>query len=150
MSDVLNSEYIEVREVLDILGDEYKKRLPKKIMMLFEQNRTEKSKVQNKKIKVEDIKLSRKALTIISILNLKYWETDPVERERLKNIYDENEKEYQEKINIYKQDDWLKRKNVKEEKQSENTEEVSLISEKDINIIQKIKRFFRNLFSKRK
>ena len=39
------------------------------------------------------------ALIIISILNLKYWEKEEIKKALLKNIYDENERKFQEKIN---------------------------------------------------
>ena len=39
-------------------------------------------------------------LAIIAMLNLKYWCEDKNERERLKQIYRNNEKEYQELVQV--------------------------------------------------
>ena len=83
-------------------------------------------------------------MTIISILNLKYWETDETKKAKLKSIYDENEREFQQKINVYKQNNWLKTEK-NEMVQEENKQEKALIEQKDIFWIVKIRRFFRNL-----
>lgn len=144
----LKNAYTEVNQVLNILGNKYKSKVPDKIIELLEKNQNLDYKTNiSKKTKIEDIKISRTALIIISILNLKYWASSE-EKEILKNIYDKNEAEYQKKINIYKQDDWLKKN--KKEVEKEYHREVSMIEKKDISIISRIRKFFYNLFHKRK
>ena len=100
---------------------------------------------------VEEIQISRKALIIISILNLKYWEEDSDKKEKLKEQYYSNEVKFQEKINLYKRDDWIKnRTNIPKTRIKENNTETSLIISKDNSVIAKIKRFFINLIYNRK
>lgn len=80
------------------------------------------------------LEINKTALTIISILNLKYWEKDENKKAKLKKIYDENERKFQEKINEYKQKDWLK---IKRNRiiQEENNKEKALIEQKTISWI---------------
>lgn len=152
MEDTLKNAYAEVEKILDILGDKYKQKLPEKVRNLFQEKKNTNYEVKiDKKTKIEDIKVSRTALIIISILNLKYWEEDPDKKEELKEIYDKNEVKYQEKINIYKQDEWLKNRNSKKKiKIEEKNTETNLIVQQDIPIITKIKKFFMNLIHNRK
>lgn len=137
MQSTLEEAYCEVGQILNLLEKPYTKKIPPKVMRLFEQNKLARQKTN---INIQEI--SRNALIIISILNLKYWATNE-EKEKLKAIYNQNEIEYQNKINVYKQDDWLQRK-------PKNTETLSLVQESKVSIIAKIQRFFRNLIRKRK
>ena len=137
MQSTLEEAYCEVGQILNLIGKPYTKKIPPKVMRLFEQNKLARQKTN---INIQEI--SRNALIIISILNLKYWATNE-EKEKLKAIYNQNEIEYQNKINVYKQDDWLQRK-------PKNTETLSLVQESKVSIIAKIQRFFRNLIRKRK
>lgn len=146
MDITLKNAYAEVYQILNILGDKYKKKIPQKLIKLFEEQRNFDYETNIKKdSRIDDIEISRNALIIISILNLKYWATAE-EKERLQKIYDQNENEYLEIINRYKQDDWLVRKKDK----IDNYMETSLMTEEEIPIIVKIKRFFRRLIHKRK
>lgn len=138
MEDTLNNAYAEVGALLDFLGDSYKQKIPEKVIKLFDVPQK-----KDYKITIEKNELSRNALIIISILNLKYWEQDCNKKEQLKNIYDKNEKEYQEKINAYKKEDWLK--NRKKSIETTTNAELSLITQENLSILEKIKRFFRKL-----
>lgn len=148
--DTLNNAYAEVEQILNFLGDSYKQKIPSKLIKLFEEKKNINHKIViNPNTKFEDLKLCRTTLIILSILNMKYWETNSNKKEKLKKIYDANECKYQEKINKYKQDDWLKnRKNGNEKIELQN--ETSLVEIKKYSIIDKIKMFFRNLFSRKK
>ena len=142
MEDTLNNAYAEVGALLDFLGDSYKQKIPEKVIKLFEVPQK-----KDYKITRETKELSRNALIIISILNLKYWEQDCNKKEQLKNIYDKNEKEYQEKINAYKKDDWLK--NRKKSLETITSAELSLITQENLSILEKIKSFFRKLIHRK-
>lgn len=145
MEVTLKNAYTEVYQILNLLGEKYTKKVPKKILKLIEENQNTEYKVNIKKdSKIEEMQLSRNALIIISILNMKYWAT-PEEKERLQKIYNQNEFDYQEKINKFRQDDWLR----KDKNKVDNYQETSLIKQ-ETSLIAKIKRFFRNLIQKRK
>lgn len=139
MDIILKNAYTEVNQVIELLGEPYKNKIPKQIINFFYENRNINYKANiSKNIPIEDIKISRTALIIISILNLKYWETDENKKEELKNIYNKNEKKFQGRISKYKQKDWLKTEKIE-------IQDKFLIEKKDISLIYKIKRFFRKL-----
>lgn len=154
METTLKSAYKEVSQILNLLGNEYKSKIPSNVLTLLEEGWKESNKKQDG-INVQDKnelakaiqngKISRNALAIISILNIKYW-TDEEEKQKLKAIYDENEEKYQNKINCYKEENWLKRKTKKENLQ----EEVSLVEIQEKSIWTKIKIFLKKLMPKRK
>lgn len=150
MEDTLKNAYAEVEQILNFLGEPYKQKVPKKLITLFKEKKNANHRILiDSNVKIEDIKLSRTTLIIISILNLKYWEKDLDKKEKLKKIYDANECKYQDKINVYKQSDWLKnRRNINEN--PEVTNETSLVEIKKNSIIDKIKMFFKKLFHGKK
>ena len=131
MNKVLSNSYTEVSYILNILGDNYKNKIPKKILECIDTN-------------IQETNISRNALIIISIFNLKYWENDENEKEKLRKIYNMNEQIFQKKINKYKNKDWLNnRKNL-----NYVIEEKSLIKKDDNFIWSKIKRFFKRILKK--
>ncbi len=139
MDSTLSNSYTEVSYILDILGATYKNKLPTKILDLIYKNR-------NSNYEFDEKNISRNTLIIISILNLKYWENNEDEKIKLKKLYARNEKNYQDKINEYKKEDWLK-KDKKTEKM-EAVKEMSLTVTKDKSIWNKIKKFIKNIFNK--
>ena len=84
MDIILKNAYTEVNQVIELLGEPYKNKIPKQIINFFYENRNINYKANiSKNIPIEDIEISRTALIIISILNLKYWETDENKKEEL-------------------------------------------------------------------
>ena len=79
----------------------------------------------------------------MSILNTKYWANED-EKQELIAFYNKNEEDYQDKINSYKTQEWLKRGKNKER------EQVSLVVIQEKSIWTKIKMFLKSLMSKRK
>lgn len=147
MESTLKIAYSEVDQVLNLLGEKYKQAIPSEIRDVIN-----KEKDINHKITIEnvnDIHLSRKALIILSIFNLKYWEKDEKNIENLKQQYYNNEKRFQEKINQYKQKDWLQKSNGND-KIEETITETSLVKVNNNSIISKIKEFLKKLIHKRK
>lgn len=144
MNKVLSDSYTEVSYILNILGDNYKNKIPKKILECIYNNKNNNYKF-NIDTNIEEANISRNALIIISIFNLKYWENDEVEKERLRKIYNINEQIFQKKINEYKNNDWLNRdrKNL-----NYVIEEKSLIIKDDNSIWSKIKNFFKRILKK--
>lgn len=141
----LCSAYSEVYEVLNYLGEDYKERIPSKLLYLFE-----KSKINNYDVNLNNI--SRNALVIISILNLRYWEKSPDKIEKLKNIYNENEIRFQKRVNQYKEK-WnsknINNSNFIENNNIKNQEEKKYLIVRNESIFSFIKRFIKKLFSKK-
>ena len=137
MENTQKMAYAEVGRILDILGDNYKKKVPSKIRELF--YKEDNPQVDINLSNINDKKISRKALIILSVLNLKYWEDNPQKKQRLKIAYLENEVKYREK---FKENSWL---NEKKEEAKTATE---LIVRKE-TLGEKIRNFFKNLFKKK-
>lgn len=97
--------YSEVYSFLQILGDEYINKIPQKLYKEFEIKRNLNYNPKYE-INLENNKLdiSRKALTILSALNLQYWEENEEKNSLLKKIYQNNSKileiEKKKKYNI--------------------------------------------------
>lgn len=143
MDIALKTAYAEVNRILDILGEEYKSKLPKEIILLLKESKGTSNIIINN-IPVEEIQLSRNALIILSILNLKYWEEDEEKKHKLKSIYAQNEIKFQEKVNLYKEENWLDY-NKNEEQKAEEKEEQSLVVMEKTSFIEKVKIFFNRL-----
>lgn len=145
MDTTLKNAYTEVNQIIELLGEEYKSKIPKKVLNIFKENQDINYKTNISKNKpIDEMKISRTTLIIISILNLKYWEVEDNKKKELRSIYDENEVKFQNKISLYRQKDWLQREK-NEMIQVENKEEKGLIEEKDISLIKKIIKFFKNM-----
>jgi len=91
--------YSEVCEFLGLLGNKYTNKIPNKLLRLFENNKSEKYVPHiDPDISIKEQNLNEDTLTIIAILNLKYWCKDEEEIKRLKTIYKNNEDKYQKKL----------------------------------------------------
>ena len=140
MENTQKMAYAEVGRILDILGDNYKKKVPSKIIELF--YKEDNPQVDINLSNINDKKISRKALIILSILNLKYWEDNPQKKQRLKIAYLENEVNYREK---FKENSWL---NEKKEEVKTTTVTTELTVRKE-TLGEKIRNFLKNLFKRK-
>ena len=140
MENTQKMAYAEVGRILDILGDNYKKKVPSKIRELF--YKEDNPQVDINLSNINDKKISRKALIILSILNLKYWEDNPQKKQRLKIAYLENEVNYREK---FKENSWL---NDKKEEVKTTTVTTELTVRKE-TLGEKIRNFLKNLFKRK-
>lgn len=140
MENTQKMAYAEVGRILDTLGDNYKKKVPSKIRELF--YKEDNPQVDINLSNINDKKISRKALIILSILNLKYWEDNPQKKQRLKIAYLENEVNYREK---FKENSWL---NEKKEEVKTTTVTTELTVRKE-TLGEKIRNFLKNLFKRK-
>lgn len=89
--------YAEIDEFLELLNEEQRNEIPKKIREIFKE---EKEKEYNKKINpnisIKYQNLKEETLAIIALLNLQYWCKDEEEKKRLKIVYEQNEEKYQD------------------------------------------------------
>lgn len=141
MENTQKMAYAEVGRILDILGENYKKKVPSKIRELF--YKEDNPQVDINLSNINDKKISRKALIILSILNLKYWEDNPQKKQRLKIAYLENEVVYREKF---------KESNFSNEQKDEDTNTASVTTELIVpkeTLGEKIRKFFKNLFKRK-
>lgn len=88
--------YVEILEIINYLGDEYRKKLPFKLLNFFEENRDNTYKYKISEIKQGPIFL-KETLAILAILELKYWANEE-EKLNLKRALSENEEKYQNEL----------------------------------------------------
>ena len=141
MNNDIASAYSEIDEILSKMEDRYVNKIPYKIRELIkkEKNNNYHPNIEFSE-EILDNKLQRKTIAILAWLNLNYWCDDEEEKEKLIAIYRENDiikdRELREK---YNPDNLFKRK-TKEEK----TENVAIIEHKESafdKILNRIKRF---------
>lgn len=93
METELAQAYSEVYEILKYIPITYLNKIPKDVINIFKNKRDKNYNVKiNPNIPLEEQKLHRKTLVLLSVLNLDYW-CEPEEREEILNIYWKNEKE---------------------------------------------------------
>lgn len=148
ISQTTRQAYSEIDEFLSLLTDEKREQIPVKLREFFKE---EKDKNYTKGIKldipVKDQNFKEETLAIIALLNLEYWCQDEEEKEKLRKIYDNNEKIYKEMLQVeFKPDDVFKKKNVVIE--NENNEQVAHVSMVEYResvfkrVLNKIKQIF--------
>lgn len=142
--------YSEIDEFLDLLSPEKRNKIPQKLQGLFKDEK-DKNYVKgiNPNVPIKDQELKKETLSIIALLNLQYWCDNEAEKERLKKIYADNEKKYQDMLQEkYNSDNIFK--NKQSQNLVENTEETSLVSIKEKNFILKLFDKILNIFRKNK
>lgn len=135
--------YAEIDEILNLLEDDYRERVPKKVRDFFKE---EKIKDYHPEIDIEkpliEQNLKRETMVLLAILNLNYWCENEEEKQRFLNELDKNEEEKKELEEKYNPDNLFKKK------QDESTENnLQIVEYKKPNFIQilltKIKKIFK-------
>ena len=99
MTTYAKQTYSELCEFLDLLGNQYKSKIPTKLLELFETNRSNDYTPHiNPNVPIKEQNLMSDTLALIALLNLKYWCTDTNEIERLKSVYNQNENLYKKEL----------------------------------------------------
>ena len=125
--------YSEIDEFLGLLSIEQRNEIPQKLRELFAQEKDSNYKKGiNLTIPIKEQNLKEETLAIIALLNLEYWCKDDTEKERLKKVYAQNEKEYQimlqEKFNP---DNMFKKKETILENEEQQMQCVQMIKYKE-------------------
>jgi len=140
--------YAEVDAILELLEDEYKKRVPNKIRDFF---REEKAEDYNPRIDVQksllEQNLQRETFVLLTILELNYWcNSEEEKKELLKELNENEEQAKKELYEKYNPDNIFKNKN---EEKDEKQEELALVEYKEKNIFKKIIDKIYYIFAKR-
>lgn len=96
MNDFSNN-YREVNIILDLLGNDLKNKLPKKLISFL--NKYE-NKKYNPQITLDDLfneKISKDTIVLISMLYINYWTSSKEEKEEYMELLRKKDKEYLEK-----------------------------------------------------
>jgi len=134
MDYITAKAYSEVSTILSYMDKEYIDKIPIELLELFE---NEKLVGYEPKIQPEtdlnEYKLQRKTLIILTILNLNYWCESDEERNRLLKIYSDNNKKRGEELREkYNPDNIFKNNNI------DVKEELPAVVDNKETIFQKI------------
>lgn len=141
MTDTYAQAYVEILEIIRNMDQDYKEKIPKKLLDFFEKN-----KDSSYKYNIEEnqsITFSQKTIDLLAMLELKYLATE-TEKELLKQALDENDKKYQTELREkYNPDNLFKNKATKVETIIENS--TAMIEHKE-SIFTKIKNWLKRTF----
>ena len=90
--------YAEVYEILEVLGSEYKDKLPIKLYEYIVNNRNVEHICNFDTENLSNQKIMTDTVEFISYLNLMYWCDNETEKQRLISIYQKNEDKAKEDI----------------------------------------------------
>lgn len=130
--------YAEICEVLQYMPEEYLKKIPKKIIKLFQTEKLENCEVNiNKSNPLDKNYLSRETMVIIATLNYQYWCPNQEVKKDLNKIYNANNQKYQKEIEErYNPDNLFKNRRTKESNDKEKDQ--ALVEYKEKTFIQRI------------
>lgn len=108
--------YAEIDEILNLLEDEYKEKVPLKVRNFFKEEKMidYKPKIDINKPLIEQ-NLKRETIVLLAILNLNYWCDSEEEKQELLNELAENEKEKQKLKEKYNPDNLFSKRQKKRE-----------------------------------
>lgn len=113
--------YKQVITILDNMEPEYKEKIPKKLVKLFEENSDENYEFHLDLTRpLKEQELNSKTLVLLAMLNLNYWCETEEEKQELIKHYTENERKYQEELRKKYNTDNIFQKNNRENKQEKN------------------------------
>ena len=142
--------YCEVDIILGQMEEEYVNKVPTELRKLFkEQKRMDYSPKIKADIPLADQNLMRKTIAILAMLNLNYWCEDEKEKQDLIQMYSENDRKREEELREkYNPDNLFKKKDIEVEEVTENTESKELIEYKKENFFKMILRKISSIFKK--
>ena len=142
--------YAEIDEILNLLEDEYKNKVPENIRNLFKE---EKMKDYTPKIDVNipliEQNLKRETIVLLAILNLNYWCESEDEKQYFLDQLAKNEQEKKELEEKYNPDNLFKKENNNNE-DSQVKENMQMVEYKPQNIFMKMLNKIFSFFKKDK
>lgn len=142
-TDSYAKAYVEILEIINHMGENYKKMIPSKLLKFFEENKDSNYFYDLSKSKDDNMQIfSNETIGLLSMLESKYWAKDD-EKKILNEALLENEKKYQEYLREKFNPDNLFRKKELEVETVENS--VAMVEYKE-SILTKIKNWFKRTF----
>ncbi len=146
MNENTKKVYSEVYQVLNVLGDEYIRRLPKSLYNMLEEKRdTTYNPKYTDEITLDMQNINKESLNILALLQFNYWCDSYEEKLELQNILEENEKIHEENLRKkYNSENLFKnKKNVYTKEAIENN--MAIVEYKE-NIFRKLINKIKNIF----
>lgn len=151
LSNITRQAYSEVTEIINLLDEDDRKKIPLNLRKYFEKERDKKyNKTIDLSISMKEQGLKRETIAIIAMLNLNYICNDKSEKEKLQKKYGENERKYQEELSKKYNINNIFKSSIEEE----NTDDLDNIQEEKALIVKKEKflskviRFFKKIFKR--
>ena len=142
--------YSEIYEILNLMEDEDKERVPQEVRNFFEEQRMKEYKPKIRTdIPLTEQNLRRETLVLLTILVINYWCDSEEEKQSFIDELGKNEKikmKLQEKYNP--ENLFKNRKKTKEDIVMEQVENVEIIQYKE-NLFTKLKKWFEKIFNKK-
>ena len=138
--------YSEVYSILNLLGDDYIKKLPSNLYQMIEEEKLNEYNPQyDLNLALEDQKIKREAISMIALFHLNYWCDSDNEKSELTSLFKANEDEYKAKLKEqYNLTNHLKKIHKQEEEKIVDEKLVVVKKESFISkILKKIKALFK-------
>ena len=141
--------YSEVYEVLNLMEDEDKERVPQEVRNFFEEQRMKEYKPKIRTdMPLTEQNLRRETLVLLTILIINYWCDSEEEKQSFIDELEKNEKIKME-LQEYNPDNLFKnRRKTKEDVVIEQVKNVEMIQYKE-NLFTKLKKWFEKMFNKK-
>lgn len=142
--------YSEIYEILNLMEDEDKERVPQEVRDFFEEQRMKEYKPNIRTdIPLTEQNLRRETVVLLTILVINYWCDSEEEKQSFIDELEKNEKIKKEIQEKYNPDNLFKnRKKTKEDVVMEQVENVEMIQYKE-NLFTKLKKWFEKMFNKK-
>lgn len=141
--------YCEVDMILGQMEEEYVNKVPSELRKLFkEQKRMDYSPEIKADVPLADQNLMRKTIAILAMLNLNYWCEDEKEKQDLIQMYSENDRKREDELRKKYNPDNLFKKDIDVEETIENTISEELVEYKKENFFKMILRKIFSIFKK--
>ena len=142
--------YSEVFSVLNMLGKDYITKLPTKLYQLIKEEKNNEYNPQyNSTIALEQQNIKKEALSMIALFHLNYWCDSQEEKQKLKDLFNENEVKYQAELKEKYNPDNLFKKKENQNNFEEQVEQMSMVEYKE-NIFKRIINKILNILKFRK
>lgn len=141
--------YSEIYEILNLMEDEDKERVPQEVRDFFEEQRMKEYKPKIRTdIPLTEQNLKRETVVLLTILVINYWCDSEEEKQSFIDELEKNEKIKME-LQEYNPDNLFKnRRKTKEDVVMEQVENVEMIQYQE-NLFTKLKKWFEKIFNKK-
>lgn len=142
--------YCEIDIILGQMEEEYVNKVPDELRKLFkEQKRKNYMPEIQVDVPLAEQNLMRKTIAILAMLNLNYWCEDEKEKQDLIQMYAENDRKRENELREkYNPDNLFKKKDIEVGETTENTESKELIKYKEENFFKRILKKIFSIFKK--
>lgn len=142
--------YSEIYEILNLMEDEDKERVPQEVRDFFEEQRMKEYKPKIRTdIPLTEQNLKRETVVLLTILVINYWCDSEEEKQSFIDELEKNEKIKMKLQEKYNPDNLFKnRRKTKEDVVMEQIENVEMIQYKE-NLFTKLKKWFEKIFNKK-